>query len=195
MTYRASLLPFALTLIVIGRPQLPQEPDFSGEWVLVNASDARSEQPPALTVHQTITRTNVRGEPIKPFYSSITVERHFDKAAASDSHTFYIGTIGGTVPGLPVEGSLPQREWTTESVKWECDQLVIRTTRSSQPRHQPGPRSEHDEVWSLDEDGRLLIAISDRSPGSAPRTLNLVYERRPLVLASSVSVSASVRRW
>jgi hypothetical protein len=64
------------------------------------------------------------------------------------------------VPGIPEGRSSPQGEWTTESVNWQGKRLIIRTTRSQQPSEQPGPSSEHEEVWSLDERGRLLIDIS-----------------------------------
>jgi hypothetical protein len=150
--------------------------------VLVSTSGAATEQASALTVTQTLTRTTMRGEPMAPFYSSITIERHFNGRAVSETHT--IGTIGGTVPGIPAGQSSPQGEWTTESVNWQADHLVIKTTRSPQPSDQPGPRSEHEEVWSLDRDGRLLIIVSDRASGSGATTARLVYERRPLALAS-----------
>jgi hypothetical protein len=106
------------------------------------------------------------------------VVRHFNGRALSEKHT--IGTVGGTVPGIPVGQSSPQGEWTTESVQWQADHLIVRTTRSPQPPDEPGRRSEHEEVWSLDRDGRLLITLSDRRSGFAPITVHLVYERRPL---------------
>jgi len=43
---------FALVLSLTGVPQVPKEPDFSGEWVLANASGATGEQASALTVTQ-----------------------------------------------------------------------------------------------------------------------------------------------
>jgi len=178
----ATTAAFALALALSGGAQLPKEPDFSGEWVLVSATDAVTEQASALTVTQTLTRTTMRGEPMTPFYSSITIERHFNGRAVSEKRT--IGTVGGTVPGIPVGQSSPQGEWTTESVNWQADHLVIKTTRSPQPPDQPGPHSEHEEVWSLDSHGRLLITITDRASGSGATTARLVYERRPVALAS-----------
>lgn len=179
----ATIAAFALALALGAGAQLPREPDFSDEWVLVSLSGAATEQASALTVTQELTRTNIRGEPITPFYSSITIERHFNGRAVPEKSTFYIA-IGGTVPGIPAGQSSPQGEWTSESVKWQGDRLVINTTRSPQPPDQPGPHSEHQEVWSLDRDGRLLIIVSDRKSGSAPIAIRLVYKRRPLALAS-----------
>jgi hypothetical protein len=178
----ATTAAFAIALALSAGAQLPQEPDFSGQWALVSTSGAVTEQASALTVTQTLTRTTMRGEPMAPFYSSITVERHFNGRALSETHT--IGTIGGTVPGIPAGQSPPQGEWTTESVNWQADHLVIKTTRSPQPPDQPGRRSEHEEVWSLDRDGRLLINVSDRASGAGAMTARLVYERRPVALAS-----------
>jgi hypothetical protein len=173
-----------VVLILSGVPQLPMQADFSGEWLLVSASGATGEQASVLTVQQTLTSTTMRGEPMTPFFSSITVVRHFNGRALSEKHT--IGTVGGTVPGIPVGQSSPQGEWTTESVQWQADHLIVRTTRSPQPPDEPGRRSEHEEVWSLDRDGRLLITLSDRRSGFAPITVHLVYERRPLGLISPV---------
>ena len=42
-----------------------------------------------------------------------------------------------------------------------------------------GPYTEHEEVWSLDPSGRLLITITDRSSGSQPTAVRLIYRRRP----------------
>ena len=43
--------------------QVPAEPDFSGEWVLLKGSSSASDQAFALTVRQSITRTNIYGSP------------------------------------------------------------------------------------------------------------------------------------
>ena len=170
-----ALAPPLLVLLLAGVAQLPTQPDFSGEWVVEGAAPAG--QAVAISVQQTLTATTVRGEPMPPFYSSITIERRFTDPTHSESRTFYIGAVGGTVPGIPVAGSAPQGEWTTESVRWDGDRLVIKTTRSPQPPQQTGPRIEHEEVWALDPNGRLLMTITDRGSGSPAATGNLTYKR------------------
>jgi hypothetical protein len=79
----------------------PEEPDFSGEWVLVEASGTASDPASALTVRQTIARTTRLGEPRMPYFSDLTVERHFKSGVVSESYK--IGMIGGTVPAFRPE--------------------------------------------------------------------------------------------
>jgi hypothetical protein len=171
-------LAWCVVVLLIGGAQLPKEPDFSGEWVLVKASGATADQAASLSVRQTITRTTVRGEPMTPFYSTITVARYFKGRIHGESHRFWIGVVGGTMPGIPRGASSPTGEWTGEKVEWRDDKLVIRTTASFQPMDQPGPWTEHQEVWSLDGNGRLLITTNDRGSNITPTTVRLVYQRR-----------------
>ena len=44
---------------------------------------------------------------------------------------------------------------------------------------QPGPYTEHQEIWSLDADGRLSIRTTDESSGAAVARATLVYQRGP----------------
>ena len=99
--------------------QVAGRPDFSGEWVLVTASGSNAKQASALTVRQTVTRTTVRGEPMTPWFSSITVVRRFKSGAVSETRD--IGIIGGTVPGSPAGASSPKGDWTTMAVEWRGD--------------------------------------------------------------------------
>ena len=156
--------------------QIPSRPDFSGGWVLVTASGSTAEQPSALTVRQTVTRTTMRGEPMKPWFSKMTVVRRFKSGAVSETHD--IGIIGGTVPGIPVGASSPQGEWTTMAVDWRGKSLVIKTTKSPQPPGESGPFTVHEVVWSLDRKRRLVIAATDRGSTIKPTTVQLVYRRQ-----------------
>jgi hypothetical protein len=167
-------------LVLLGSvvAQIPKEPDFSGEWVLVKASGTRSDPAPSLTVRQTITRTTVRGEPMTPWFSDLTVERHFRTGVVSENYK--IGMSGGSVSGTATAAQSPRREErTTVAVKWEAESLIIRTGRYSGPPHESGPYTEHEEVWSIDQSGRLLITITDRSSGSQPAAVTLIYRRQP----------------
>jgi hypothetical protein len=65
-----------LLLLAIGSVAA-QDPDFSGRWVLVSPAAAAPDTPHAMSVRQTMTRTNIRGEPVKPFVSALTIEREF----------------------------------------------------------------------------------------------------------------------
>ena len=94
-TLSSSVLAFLVSTTV----QIPKEPDFSGHWGLVQGSGAPAEAASVLTVHQTITRTTRRGEPMTPWFSDITVQRHFSIGVVSE--TYKIGIISGTVGGVP----------------------------------------------------------------------------------------------
>ena len=156
-----------LVLVVSGVAQVPTQPDFSGEWVLL-ATDASFDAPATLVVRQRVTRTNSRGEPMAPYFSHLIVERHYSNRVESDSYD--IGIVSGTVSGTA--------ERTIVRVTWQGERLVMKTGTYSSPPQEPGPYSEHEEVWSLDPDGRLLITITDRSSDSQPVTVRLTYQRR-----------------
>lgn len=156
-----------LVLFVRSAPQVPPQPDFSGEWVLVKASGSSAEQASALTVRQTITSKTMRGEPMTPWFSEMAVQRRFKDGAVSETN--HIGIIGGTVS---------QSEWMTTSVTWRGNSLVIETERSSHPPGESGPYTAREEVWSLDRNGRLLITVTDRGSNIKPTTVRLVYRRR-----------------
>jgi hypothetical protein len=175
----------ALGLLVGGVAQIPKEPDFSGEWLLVEATGTASDPAPALIVRQTITRTTRRGEPMAPYFDSLTVERHFKSGVESESYK--IGTIGGTV------GSWPPGEWATVAVTWQGESLIIRTGKYSGPSQASGPYTEHEEAWSFDPTGRLLITSTDRVSGSQPTTIHLIYRRQPTPVASSLARRACER--
>ncbi len=154
-------------LLLSSVPQTPKQPDFSGEWVSV-ATAPPSDPPAALVVRQRVSRTNSRGEPMTPYFSHLLVERHYSNRVESDSYD--IGIVSGTVSGIG--------ERTIVTVTWQGERLVINTGKYSGPPQKPGPYSEHEEVWSLDPGGRLLIAITDRTSDSQPATVRLTYQRR-----------------
>ncbi len=72
--------------------------DFSGRWILVSPSAATSDAPRALSVRQSLLTTNVRGEPMPPFFKDITVEREIQGDTRAD--TYQIGVVGGIVRGI-----------------------------------------------------------------------------------------------
>jgi hypothetical protein len=142
--------------------------DFLGHWVLLNPSDVASDIAQELTVRQSFERhVNV-----------ITIERRATSGVRSETYT--IGTVGGVVGGLVSRsgrGSGPDGQImeTRFSTKWDGNRLVIQTGSYSGPTLESGPYTEHDEVWSLDPEGRLSITVTDRSSDAEPRTANLTY--------------------
>jgi hypothetical protein len=167
-----------VTLVLPGSSaQVPSQPDFSGEWVLVKASGSTAEQASALTVRQTITRTTMRGEPMAPWFSELGVVRR-SKGDIVSSENYKIGVIGGTVSGVPAGSSAPREERTTLAVKWDGDRLIIQTGRYRGPPQQTSSYTEHEEVWSLEQKGRLLITVTDRGSNIKPTTVQLVYRRQ-----------------
>ena len=181
-----------LVLVVSTGTQIPKEPDFSGDWELVKTSGTPSDPAQVLIVRQTITRTTMRGEPMTPWFSDFTLARHFTTGVVSE--TYKIGRIGGTVPGIPPGASSPQGEWTTISATWERKSLIIRTGKYSGPPQESGPYTEHEERWSFDPGGNLLIMITDRLSGSQAASAVLTYRRLPNAVALERAVRGLCER-
>lgn len=174
--------PFRMaTLVAVLALQTPaplvaqDKPDFSGRWMLASASPPSPELPPALTVRQSITRTNVYGEPMKPFFSELAVERVFESGTRVDTHR--IGVVGGTVAGMAADGTRRGGPNSHHSVTWDGDALVIATGVHTGPAAGTGAWSERREVWSFDADGRLRLSITTSSSDAEPGTVVGVYRR------------------
>ena len=142
-------------------------PDFSGRWVLVSSSTPDPAAAQTLTVRQTVTRTNVFGRRIEPFFSALIVERQFGDRAATD--TYQIGVQGGAVGGGGAE--------SRHSVHWEGNRLVIETGSYSGPARRDGPYSEHIEEWQVDAAGRLVLSVTDRRSGAQETSSTLTYQK------------------
>ncbi len=149
-------------------------PDFSGRWVLATPQQSEADIPLALTVRQTLVRTTVRGEPMQPFFRDITIERQFETATRSENHL--IGVQGGTVPGLRADGS-PNGPTDHHAVKWDGNALVFESGSYTGQRPETGTWAERREIWSLDADGRLRVAIITRSSDDGSKNITLMYRR------------------
>jgi hypothetical protein len=175
---------WALILLGSGQVATPDKPDFSGQWVLVSSSDAGTTVARELTVHQSIVRETVRGDAMPPFFKTLTVERRFSDGVRSASYE--IGMTGGTVrrPSItePTNGqgctSTAEPTRTVWRVTWDADRLVIQTASYSCPTPDVGPYTEHDETWSLDSEGRLLITVTDGGSSRSKTTSDLIYRRQ-----------------
>ena len=166
---RTPLSAIALSMFGGAFVQAQNGVDFTGRWILKSPSSASAETPRALSVRQSLVTTNVRGEPMRPFFKDITIEREVE--GSTPAETYQIGVVGGFVGGLGTAGS-------HYAVEWDGNVLVFESGSYTGQRPETGVWTERRETWSLDSDGRLHVAITTRSPNDAPRTVALVYRRR-----------------
>jgi hypothetical protein len=165
----------ALVALASTSPTAQDKPDFSGLWVLETAAPPVPDIPRALSIRQSLVRTNVRGEPVKPFFKDITVDREFESGTRTE--TFLISVVGGVVPGLREDGS-PTGPQVHTAVKWEGNALAIERGSHTGPTPETGVWTERREVWSLEAAGRLRVSVTSRSSVDDSRTVTLVYRRR-----------------
>src|SRR5215813_13321881 len=168
--------PFRLCAMLMAIPTAvaaQDKPDFSGRWVLVSSSTPDPSAAQTLTVRQTVTRTNVRGGLMQPFFSTLIVKRQFADRATTD--TYQIGVQGGIVGGI-VGGGIAE---TRHSVRWEGNRLVIETGSYSSPgpARSDGPYSERTEEWQLDASGRLVLSVTERSSGAQEVSNTLTHQK------------------
>jgi hypothetical protein len=154
--------------LIVASVTAQAKPDFSGRWVLADAGDGGAAVAEELTV-STSTTTPV---------PTLMIERRLKSGVRSE--TYEIGVAGGTVGGIRpnVNGELiasPDR--TEHSTKWDGNTLVIWRSSYSGPTRESGSYSEHHEVWSLDDHGRLVVVIYARSSTAAPTRMTLTYRR------------------
>ena len=164
---------FVVGMVSLAPLAAQDKPDFSGSWLLESGVSG-TDIPLALSVSQSLVRTNVRGEPMQPFFKDITVTRAL--ASSTRSETYQIGLVGGTVSGRADGGANGPR--THHRVAWEEQALVIESGSYTGPAPESGDWVERREVWSLDSGVRLRLAITMRSSVDAPRTVMLVYRRQ-----------------
>jgi hypothetical protein len=138
-------------------------PDFSGRWVLVNPAAASD-----------IARDLVVRESFEAPVTVLTVERR-SKGDVRIA-TYKIGLAWGRTSGITEDGQGPITR-TRLSATWDGDRLVIETGTYWGATRESGPYSEHDEIWSLDAQGRLVMIVTDRGSGTELRTTQLTYRR------------------
>lgn len=162
--------------VAIYLQQPSPRPSFAGTWVLESATSASSENPTALTVRETIQRKTLRGEAMPaPYVSDLAVERHY--ASRVVSQDYRVGGVGGSVGFGPTMTSGP-RPQTHFSVAWEGDSLVFFNGRYSGPSASSGPYTEHREVWSVDAQQKLHVALTDRGSNRPTTTTTLIYRKQ-----------------
>jgi hypothetical protein len=175
--FRLSTMNMSLLLVlalVIATPQgAGDKPDFSGYWILESQWQPTPDIPRALSVHQSLVRTNVYGQPMTPFYKDLTVERASESATRSDRYE--IGVLGGVVGGLG-NGSPPQPQ-IHFSVAWNDQALVMKRGTYTGPTPGRGDWTERREVWSLDREDRIRVTITTRGSAVALKTIEATYRR------------------
>jgi hypothetical protein len=166
----------SLILVVLAAIGLAAQngPDFSGRWILASSEQSGPDIPRALSVRQSLVRTTVRGEPMKPFFKDIAIDREFESGTRSE--TFTIGVVGGVVPGVRADGT-PSGPRGHHAVKWDGNALVFESGSYSGETPETGAWAERREVWTLDPDGRLRLTITTRSSDDVARTVALIYRR------------------
>lgn len=150
------------------------KPDFSGRWVLASSEQPGPDTPRALSVRQSIVRTTVRGEPMTPFCKDIAIDLEFESGTRSETRA--IGIIGGVVPGIRKGGS-PDGPHGHHAVTWDQNALIFESGNYTGETPGTGVWDERREVWSLEPDGRLRVAMTTRSSVDAARTVTLMYRR------------------
>jgi hypothetical protein len=168
------LIMVGLVVLASTAPRAQHMPDLSGQWVLESLAPPVSDMPRALSIRQSLVRTNVRGEAVKPFFKDITIDREFESGTRTE--TFLIGVVGGKDPGTRVDGS-PDGPYTRTAVVWEGNTLAIERGSHTGPTPETGVWTERREVWSLKGADRLLVAVTSRSSVDDPKTVTLTYRR------------------
>ena len=167
---RSALSTCFLVFLTVAATTSQERPDFSGRWILVNPDGSPSNVPRTLSVEASFRRQSVNGTPINPPLVTLRVEPRFGNAIKWA--TYLIGTSGGVVGGLSNERL---RTESRHSTRWDDDKLVVDFAEYADGKL----TSEHREVWSLDGQGTLSIAVTDRIVGDAQTTTNLSYRRQP----------------
>ena len=167
----------AALMIVVGAAMVAAQagPDFSGRWVLEDSSLAKADVARSLLVRQSLVSTNVRGEPMTPFFKELLVERAFEGGTRSE--TYQLGLAGGVVPGIRRDGSATGSH-LRNAARLEERQLVIETGSFTGPTPETGEWTERLEVWALDSVGRLRVVITTRSSAAPSTAVALVYKRQ-----------------
>lgn len=156
----------AYALAVLLSAQTPTQPDFSGRWVLVAPEPVPADVPSVLVIQQHVKRTDMRGNPMQPFWDLLMVEGDDSKSRIRSSiYDFGVtGSMAGGVVGRETSRPLPPTRRTQESVAWQDRTLVI--TSEEWMQGEGGKREsyqQHKEVWALDGQGRLVITATDNN--------------------------------
>jgi hypothetical protein len=136
-------------LLVVGTPFAQQQPDLSGQWVVVSAPEGAGQ---GMQVNQDATTLTV--DPQSP-ESQVLVYK-----------------LDGTEQRMVLrsEGS----DFVSKAA-WADNRLSITSTTST-PN---GGKIEQKQVWSIDDNGRLTVEVENVRNGELPpMKMTMVYKRR-----------------
>lgn len=171
MRFAFSLCLLALSASVGG--QTVERPSFAGHWVLVQPEHPTAETAVSVTIRETKVKNGATGLMV---LDSVTIQRRFSGSEKAESHT--IGVEGGVVPGIPEGASEPVPMGRTRtSSGWFGDRLVFFDGRYTGPTTKTGPFKEHEEWWTIDGQGRLVIETIERSSESPTKKTVAAYRR------------------
>jgi hypothetical protein len=156
---------------------VPDKPDFSSMWVLVASQPADdADAARALTVSQSVRRTNSRGEPMSPYYDQIAIQRESTGGVTYESHL--LGTVSGTVRGVYGDGTSRGGPSTHDAVTWRDSSLVFEHGVYTGRTPGTGEWTERRETWTLEPNGELKITIATSGSAEPPRTVTATYVKR-----------------
>jgi hypothetical protein len=153
------IMQLCVLVIVIGGASAAQsKPDFSGQWVLASPTDVGLDAAPELVISQAVGTTGL----------VFVVERRTKDGVRSERHR------------TGVRQTVERRDGSTTVlfVRWDGETLVIQ--RDSYSGQTAGSRldRQHQELWSIDPKGMLVMTAADRTAGAEPRTATFVYRKR-----------------
>ena len=164
-----ALLVGGFLLVASQNASRPSQPDFSGEWVVVDSKGATEGVATALTVRQPVVSKNVYGAPMPPAYLELLVERHLRGGVQSER--YLLGTRGGTVE---LGGPASARASTSRSALWVENTLVITESFLNAEANVGHRRLEE---WRLDAQNRLVITLTEERGKQSVVTV-VTYRRR-----------------
>jgi hypothetical protein len=156
---------------------VPDKPDFSGRWVLVASQPGEgADAARALTVSQSVRRTDFRGEAMSPYYDEIAIQRESTGGVTYESHLLCM--VSGTVRGVNSNGTSRGGPSTHEAVTWRDSSLVFERGAYTGMTPGTGEWTERRETWTLEPSGELKITIATSGSAEPPRTVTATYVRQ-----------------
>ena len=119
-------------------------------------------------------RTNVRGEPMKPFFKDIAIDREYESGTRSGDARDRRHRRSGVWDSQGWRSAGPRGH---HAVKWDQKALVFESGSYTGDSPGTGEWSERREVWSLQPDGRLQVAITTAGSAEKTTTVTLLYRR------------------
>lgn len=157
----------ALATTLVAALHSQSQPDFSGTWTLDSAR--APSVPVTISVKQGLVRTDVRGEPMAPFFRQIVITR------SGRTESFDLDSIGGSISGVVHGPASPRR--THQRVGWENQALVFESGSYTGEVRETGVWTERRETWSMDSEERLRVRISTRGSTIASSDDTQIYRR------------------